>query len=270
MSYRAWFQCINPQCGATYPLNSVVYQCKECHSLLEVQHDTAALSHRSAAAWMRLFEDRYKSTQWPFGSGVWGKKEWILPEIKDENVVSLYEGGTNLFWAERFGKVDRDRGPLDQALRQHAQRLVQRPWHDRACLAGEADDLGRCAHQGGGLRLDGRHLGRAGHLLRGGGHPIHRAAAPGQNLHRPVDPARLQRRPGALPGYRLRRLHEAGAGDYQRPDALPGQLHELPARRRPEDRGHRDRPAVRLGSARRDDHPGRQPGQRLCPGQGPC
>jgi threonine synthase len=105
MPYRAWFQCINLQCGATYPLNSVVYQCKRCGSLLEVQHDIAALGHRSAAAWMRLFEDRYKSTEWPFGSGVWGKKEWILPEIRDENVVSLYEGGTNLFWAERFGKV---------------------------------------------------------------------------------------------------------------------------------------------------------------------
>ena len=43
MSYRAWFQCINPQCGATYPLNSIVYQCTECQSLLEVQHDMEAL-----------------------------------------------------------------------------------------------------------------------------------------------------------------------------------------------------------------------------------
>jgi threonine synthase len=54
---------------------------------------------------MKLFEDRYKSTQWPYGSGVWGKKEWILPQIADENIVSLYEGGSNLFWAERFGKM---------------------------------------------------------------------------------------------------------------------------------------------------------------------
>ena len=105
MSYRAWFQCINPQCGATYPLNSIVYQCQQCHSLLEVQHDMAALARRGAAAWMKLFEDRYKSNEWPYGSGVWGKKEWILPQISDDNVVSLYEGGTNLFWAERFGKV---------------------------------------------------------------------------------------------------------------------------------------------------------------------
>ena len=105
MSYRAWFQCINPQCGATYPLNSIVYQCQQCHSLLEVQHDMEALARRGAAAWMKLFEDRYKSNEWPYGSGVWGKKEWLLPQISDDNIVSLYEGGTNLFWAERFGKV---------------------------------------------------------------------------------------------------------------------------------------------------------------------
>ena len=105
MSARAWFQCINPQCGATYPLHSIIYQCRQCQALLEVEHDLKALARRDAKGWMKLFEDRYKSTQWPYGSGVWGKKEWILPEINEDNIVSLYEGGTNLFWAERFGKV---------------------------------------------------------------------------------------------------------------------------------------------------------------------
>jgi threonine synthase len=105
MSYRAWFQCINPQCGATYPLSSIIYQCRQCQALLEVQHDLAALSQRDAAGWKKLFEDRYKSNLWPYGSGIWGKKEWVLPGIQDANIVSLYEGGTNLFWAERFGKV---------------------------------------------------------------------------------------------------------------------------------------------------------------------
>jgi len=105
MSYRAWFQCINPECGATYPLNSIVYHCTRCNSLLEVQHDLKQLKRRDAQAWMKLFEDRYKSNLWPYGSGVWGKKEWVLPEINDDNIVSLYEGSTNLFWAERFGKV---------------------------------------------------------------------------------------------------------------------------------------------------------------------
>jgi len=105
MSYRAWFQCINEKCNEKYPLNTVIYRCKACDSLLEVRHDMQALSHRSAKAWMKLFEDRYKSTQWPYGSGIWGKKEWVLPQIHDDNIVSLYEGGSNLFWAERFGKM---------------------------------------------------------------------------------------------------------------------------------------------------------------------
>jgi len=105
MQYKAWFQCINQQCKERYPLNTIVYRCKTCGSLLEVQHDIDALARRDAKAWMKLFEDRYKSTQWPYGSGVWGKKEWILPQIDNENIVSLYEGGTNLFWADRFGKV---------------------------------------------------------------------------------------------------------------------------------------------------------------------
>jgi threonine synthase len=72
---------------------------------LEVQHDLNQLKERNAQGWKKLFEDRYKSNQWPYGSGVWGKKEWVLPQIKDENIVSLYEGSTNLFWAERFGKI---------------------------------------------------------------------------------------------------------------------------------------------------------------------
>jgi threonine synthase len=105
MSYRAWFQCINEKCNEQYPLNKIVYRCKTCDSLLEVKHDMQALAHRSAKAWMKLFEDRYKSTQWPYGSGIWGKKEWVLPQIADDNIVSLYEGGSNLFWAERFGKL---------------------------------------------------------------------------------------------------------------------------------------------------------------------
>ena len=105
MPYRAWFQCINEQCRATYPLNEIIYRCRTCGSLLEVKHDLAALAQRDAKTWMKLFEERYKSNTWPYGSGVWGKKEWILPQIADENIVSMYEGGTNLFWAERFGKV---------------------------------------------------------------------------------------------------------------------------------------------------------------------
>jgi len=104
MNQRAWFQCINPQCGATYPLNQIIYRCETCQSLLEVRHDIEALKHRSGKAWMKLFDDRLGTTEWPYGSGVWSKKEWVLPQIHPDNIISLFEGNTNLFWAERFGK----------------------------------------------------------------------------------------------------------------------------------------------------------------------
>ncbi len=102
MSYRAVFRCI-AGCHGEHKLAQAIYNCPICGDLLEVSHDVQALRDRSAAAWMRLFDERYKRTTWPYGSSVWGKKEWVCPEVRDENIVSMDEGGTNLFWADRFG-----------------------------------------------------------------------------------------------------------------------------------------------------------------------
>jgi threonine synthase len=104
MAYSAHFACV-AGCPGAFPLDEVVYRCPRCGELLEVRHDVAALRDRSAAAWMRLFDERYKRTHWPYGSGVWGKKEWVAPHVRDDQVVSMDEGGTNLFWMERYGKA---------------------------------------------------------------------------------------------------------------------------------------------------------------------
>ena len=102
-TYRAVFRCA-AGCPGDHAIWQPLYHCPTCGDLLQVVHDLEALSHRSSVAWMRLFDDRYKRTAWPYGSGVWGKKEWICPSIRDENVVSMDEGGTNIFWAERYGR----------------------------------------------------------------------------------------------------------------------------------------------------------------------
>lgn len=103
MSYSAVFRCL-AGCPGSYPLTQAIYRCPTCGGLLDVSHDLEALRHRSASAWMKLFEDRYKRTHWPYGSGVWGKREWIAPGVSDDDIVSMDEGGTNLFWADRYGK----------------------------------------------------------------------------------------------------------------------------------------------------------------------
>lgn len=101
--YKAWFQCISG-CPARYSLGEIIYHCPDCGDLLEVRHDIERLKRTGPRDWMRLFDDRYKSTAWPYGSAVWGKKEMVCPNVQNENVVSTYEGGSNLFLAERLGK----------------------------------------------------------------------------------------------------------------------------------------------------------------------
>jgi len=102
-NYSAHFRCFRG-CPGEYSIYQLIYPCPACGGLLEVAHDTAALRQKSADEWKSLLDSRVNATGWPYGSGVWGKKEWVVPTIDDENVVSMYEGNSNLFWAERLGK----------------------------------------------------------------------------------------------------------------------------------------------------------------------
>ena len=102
MQLKAQFQCASG-CNQAYSLNQIIYRCEQCGGLLQVVHDVDQLRKRHAKSWIELFEQRYMRTIFPYGSGVWGKKELVCPNVEDENVISMYEGGTNLFWAERFG-----------------------------------------------------------------------------------------------------------------------------------------------------------------------
>jgi threonine synthase len=99
---RAWFRSIHDP-AETYSLDEIVYTAKD-GALLEVAHDMELLRAVPPEQWKRIFGGRGHSSEWPYGSGVWGKKEWVLPDLRDENVVSMYEGNTNLFWADRYGK----------------------------------------------------------------------------------------------------------------------------------------------------------------------
>ena len=104
MKYSCQFQCIDPACGARYDVFEIIYRCRKCNELLEVVHDESVLTKTSPERWKKMFDERIRSTQWPYGSGVWCRKEVVLPQLSEANIVSMYEGGSNLFWAERFGR----------------------------------------------------------------------------------------------------------------------------------------------------------------------
>ncbi len=102
MNYNAWFASQDDP-DERYPLTEVVYYSKS-GALLDVEHDMDILRKRGPDEWKTLFDSRWMRNQWPYGSGVWGKKEWVCPIVKDENIVSMFEGGSNLFLADRLGK----------------------------------------------------------------------------------------------------------------------------------------------------------------------
>lgn len=103
MTYNCWYECIHDH-SERYSIFDVIYRCKNCDGLLEVEHDIDALKQKSAEEWKQLFDQRTHSKAFPYGSGVWGKKEWIAPLVRDENIISLYEGNTNLFNAHILGQ----------------------------------------------------------------------------------------------------------------------------------------------------------------------
>lgn len=92
-----------PDSSEFYSLDEIVYRSRS-GGLLDVQHNMEALKKLDGAYWRDLFDSRVGKTTWPYGSGVWSKKEWVLPEIDPDDIVSAFEGNSNLFWAERFGK----------------------------------------------------------------------------------------------------------------------------------------------------------------------
>jgi threonine synthase len=103
MPYDCWFECVRG-CGRRYSIFEVVYCCEDCGGLLDVRHDMEALKERTASEWMQLFEKRIRTNEWPYGSGVWGRKEWVCPQVDFENIVSMYEGHTNCYRADRLGE----------------------------------------------------------------------------------------------------------------------------------------------------------------------
>jgi hypothetical protein len=70
----------DPRPSETYSLDEVIYR-SSSGGLLDVSHDMEALAIYGPEYWKALFDARTGRTAWPFGSGVWSKKEWVLPQV---------------------------------------------------------------------------------------------------------------------------------------------------------------------------------------------
>ncbi len=91
------FRCVD--CGKEYDALDLRYRC-DCGGTLDVIHNLEALKKLSLK---EKFEERWRSRQKPYDSGVWRYKELIFP-VEDEFIISKPEGNTNLYDAGKAGK----------------------------------------------------------------------------------------------------------------------------------------------------------------------
>lgn len=100
--FKAYFQNINGE--DTYPLTDIIYRSKVDNSLLEVHHDREALASRSPDEWKKLFAERRMSFKPADQSGIWSKREMVLPDMPEEDIVTMREGWSPLFDASILAK----------------------------------------------------------------------------------------------------------------------------------------------------------------------
>lgn len=104
MNPSAKYVCFAGCHGVEFPLSERVYRCPACGGLLDVQHDLEALATKSGSEWRALFDARLSQRDWPNGGGVWGKKEWVLPELPMAHIVTMGEGGSALLPEDRLAR----------------------------------------------------------------------------------------------------------------------------------------------------------------------
>ncbi|TVR45160.1 MAG: threonine synthase [Planctomycetota bacterium] len=119
---RSWFRDAITGEGH-WSLDEVIYR-SPAGNLLEVVHDLSSLKAQGPDKLKALWDSRWgPRTPTPFHSGIWGKKELVLPDIPDEHVVTLDEGHSSLLpmgrYAEGLG-LDREQLLIKQCGNSHS------------------------------------------------------------------------------------------------------------------------------------------------------
>lgn len=84
-------------CAETFDPFTPRFECPSCGGLLDVQHDLQALkAERSPQAWHRLLAERAASSFPLDRSGVWAHREWVMPDLSPQDVITAGEGKTPL------------------------------------------------------------------------------------------------------------------------------------------------------------------------------
>lgn len=101
MSHSVWFRDAVTGEGR-WSIDEVHYS-SPAGNLLEVAHDLAPLQALGAQALKDRWDGRWgPHSQHPYQSGIWNKKELVLPDIPNEHIVTLGEGCSALLPMGRY------------------------------------------------------------------------------------------------------------------------------------------------------------------------
>jgi threonine synthase len=97
MSNEAYQVCINPECRATYGVDEIIFGCRKCGELLDVEYNW---DHIAVPQSLDYFEHRWATKGYRAEgrldfSGVWRFRE-LMPFTSPENIVTIGEGRTIL------------------------------------------------------------------------------------------------------------------------------------------------------------------------------
>ena len=98
---KSYFYCL-AGCPGQHPIFKPIFSCPQCHGLIDVGHDVDALRATTADEWKTRLQSRQVGPSVREQSGVWAHHEWVMPGIKEEEIVSMGEGRTPLTASARL------------------------------------------------------------------------------------------------------------------------------------------------------------------------
>ncbi len=126
--------CFKHECRARYPVTEVIYNCRHCGSLLEVDYPDRKLDPEE---WKRTFRQRRMDNAPLNQSGVWRYRELIGFLDDYDQVVTLREGNTPLLSSERAARY----GGLESLTFKHQGFNPTGSFKDNGMTCGTAQAL---------------------------------------------------------------------------------------------------------------------------------